>query len=395
MISLNPALTVLFLMACDEGCRQWARHAVKPEWFDVREQRDLFAIAAEYDQPEPFCAMHWAREYARRSGCDVKRAALMVARVLEFEASPVNVSAYATMLRDDYERREMAKAARMIAERANDPTIAPGDMAGVMRSAAELVSAREADDVVLGDELADAANRTRSGYVPTGFRSLDEMLLGGYYPQRLNLVAARPSVGKTAFAMDLLRHARGYGIPSGIISLEMDPEALASRLNGVFGANAADVRCHYPKGACGTNEIYAKLRQWRADGLGLAVIDYAGLIAKPKARSFYEATTAVSHELKRIAVAVEIPLVVLVQLSRAPNQRKDPRPLLSDLRDTGAWEEDADTVVMLHRPGQQNQQNDDPEAWAFLAKNRTGPTGVARLHWIARMTTFAGTEAQQ
>ena len=255
--------------------------------------------------------------------------------------------------------------------------------------------------------------------VPTGFVDLDEMtrgLQGG----DLVIVAARPSMGKTSLVLNIAQYVAALGDQVvGFFSLEMSKESLFLRLltseaqidghrlmSGAIGGNDYHRISHALEklnamklfiddtANIGVLEMRAKSRRLQAEhGLNLLVVDYIQLMS---GRGRFENRTlelaSISRSLKGLAKELNVPIVVLSQLSRAPEARSDHRPQLSDLRESGALEQDADVVVLIYRDDVYNRDPNSPDAGTaelILAKQRNGPTGVVRLAFLREQTRFA------
>ena len=255
--------------------------------------------------------------------------------------------------------------------------------------------------------------------VPTGFVDLDEMtrgLQGG----DLVIVAARPSMGKTSLVLNIAQYvATQPEHVVGFFSLEMSKESLFLRLltaeaqvdghrllSGAIGGKDYGRISHAletlsamklfidDSANIGVLEMRAKSRRLQAEhGLSLLVVDYIQLMS---GRGRFENRTlelaSISRSLKGLAKELNVPIVVLSQLSRAPEARSDHRPQLSDLRESGALEQDADVVVLIYRDDVYNKDPNSPDAGTaelILAKQRNGPTGVVRLAFLREQTRFA------
>ena len=255
--------------------------------------------------------------------------------------------------------------------------------------------------------------------VPTGFVDLDEMtrgLQGG----DLVIVAARPSMGKTSLVLNIAQYVAALGDQVvGFFSLEMSKESLFLRLltseaqidghrlmSGAIGGNDYHRISHALEklnamklfiddtANIGVLEMRAKSRRLQAEhGLNLLVVDYIQLMS---GRGRFENRTlelaSISRSLKGLAKELNVPIVVLSQLSRAPEARSDHRPQLSDLRESGALEQDADVVVLIYRDDVYNKDPNSPDAGTaelILAKQRNGPTGIVRLAFLREQTRFA------
>jgi replicative DNA helicase len=255
--------------------------------------------------------------------------------------------------------------------------------------------------------------------VPTGFVDMDEMtrgLQGG----DLIIVAARPSMGKTSLVLNIAQHvAMQPNHTVGFFSLEMSKESLFLRLltseaqidshrlmSGAIGQKDYGRISHALEtlsamklfiddtASIGVLEMRAKARRLKGEhGLSLIIVDYIQLMS---GRGRFENRTlelgAISRSLKGLAKELGVPVVVLSQLSRAPEARSDHRPQLSDLRESGALEQDADLVVLIYRDDVYNKDPNSPDAGTaelIVAKQRNGPTGVVRLAFLREQTRFA------
>jgi replicative DNA helicase len=255
--------------------------------------------------------------------------------------------------------------------------------------------------------------------VPTGFVDLDEMTRG-LQPGDLVIIAARPSMGKTSLVLNIAQHVAVQGDQTvGFFSLEMSKESLFIRLltseaqidsHRLMSGHIADrdysrishalerlssMRLFIDDTAnIGVLEMRAKSRRLQAEhGLSVIVVDYIQLM---NARGRYENRTlelaSISRSLKGLAKELNVPIVVLSQLSRAPESRSDHRPQLSDLRESGALEQDADVVILIYRDDAYNRDPNNPDAGTaelIVAKQRNGPTGIVRLAFLREQTRFA------
>jgi replicative DNA helicase len=257
--------------------------------------------------------------------------------------------------------------------------------------------------------------------VPTGFVDLDEMTRS-FQGGDLVIIAARPSMGKTSLVLNIAQYVslqQDQGAV-GVFSLEMSKESLFLRLltseaqidshrlmSGAIGQKdysrishaletLSAMKLHIDDTAnIGVLEMRAKARRLQADqhGLSLLVIDYIQLMS---GRGRFENRTlelaSISRSLKGLAKELNVPIVVLSQLSRAPEARSDHRPQLSDLRESGALEQDADVVLLIYREDAYNRDPNHPDAGTaelIVAKQRNGPTGVVRLAFLREQTRFA------
>lgn len=279
----------------------------------------------------------------------------------------------------------------------------------------------ELKDVLMADlDLLDAAvkNQGRITGVPTGFKQLDNMTYG-LQKSDLIIVAARPAMGKTAFALNIALNGAVKGDASVLIfSLEMSKEQLGQRLLSMDArvemqsikkgtVNNSDwdrilvtvdklskANIHIDDTAdLSVFEIKNKCRRLKAEkGLDLIVIDYLQLMKfEGKAESRQQEISNMSRYLKLLAREMDCPVIVLSQLSRAPDQRPNHMPVLSDLRESGAIEQDADIVMFLYRDDYYEKENSEKPGVCdvIIAKHRSGPTGDIELTWVDRYTRFS------
>lgn len=254
--------------------------------------------------------------------------------------------------------------------------------------------------------------------VPTGFADLDYRT-SGLHNSDLILVAARPAMGKSAFALNIATHAAVRGkVPVAIFSLEMSKEQMANRiLCSEAMVDSAKVRTgkiddeEWGKLAAASGElseagiyiddtpgisvmeIRAKCRKMKLEkNIGLVVIDYLQLVqgSNRKGGSREQEIAEISRSLKILAKEINVPVIALSQLSRAPEQRVDHRPMLSDLRESGSIEQDADIVMFLYRDDYYNEDSEKKNiAEVIIAKHRAGSTGTVELAWLGSYTKFA------
>jgi replicative DNA helicase len=278
------------------------------------------------------------------------------------------------------------------------------------------------DEVVLEalDRIQAAAkNRGAVTGVPTGFTDLDNYL-SGLQPSDFVLVAARPSMGKTAFVLNVAENvAIKQGITTAIFSLEMSNVQLVNRMLSLESSVDAD---KLRKGRLDTSdwgklvegadsiakshliiddtpgisvsELRSRCRKYKMENdLGLVIIDYLQLMSgsgSGRSDSRQQEISDISRSLKALARELDVPVVTLSQLSRAVEQRPDHRPMLSDLRESGAIEQDADVVMFLYRDDYYNKDTEIKGiAEIIIAKQRNGPVGTVKMAWIPEQTRFA------
>ena len=276
-------------------------------------------------------------------------------------------------------------------------------------------------DVLLENlRIIDAAaqNKDKITGIPTGFHDLDEKT-SGLQRSDLIIVAARPGMGKTAFALNIAQQsAVKHGTSVIIFSLEMSKEQLGQRLLAMQARvemqklKQGDLdRKDWDRVSLGVDELNGskividdtpgislmemrnKCRRLKAEqGLDLIVVDYLQLMTFEgrKTDNRQQEISALSRNMKLLAREMNCPVILLSQLSRAPELRQDKRPMLSDLRESGSIEQDADIVIFLYRDDYYNENTEKPGVCEVnIAKHRSGPTDKIELTWVSRYTKFS------
>lgn len=258
-------------------------------------------------------------------------------------------------------------------------------------------------------------NKGETTGVPSGFKDLDEKT-SGFQSGDMVLIAARPSMGKTTFALNLAQHAAlRAGKSVAIFSLEMSKEQLAYKLlcaeanvdmlklrtgdlderdwENIARASGplADAKIFIDDTAgISIMEMRSKCRRLKMEhGIDMILIDYLQLMSGSGGESRQQEVSEISRSIKAIAKEMKCPVIALSQLSRAPEQRADHRPMLSDLRESGSIEQDADLVMFLYRDEYYNKESEDKNvAECIIAKQRNGPVGTVKLAWLGQYSKF-------
>ncbi|MDD4371795.1 MAG: replicative DNA helicase [Anaerostipes sp.] len=279
------------------------------------------------------------------------------------------------------------------------------------------------DQVVLntleGIETAASTSGKITG-VATGFDDLD-FKLTGLHASELIMVAARPAMGKTAFVLNIAQHAAiRNNVPTAVFSLEMSKEQLVTRLMAMEAMVDSQAirtgelqetdweKLMESAGSIGrapliiddtpgitVAELRSKCRRYKqTQGLGLIIIDYLQLMSGGKrSESRQQEISEISRSLKALAREMDAPVIALSQLSRMVEQRKPPKPILSDLRESGSIEQDADVVMFIYRDDYYNEDSDKKGlAEIIVAKQRNGSTGSVELVWLGQYTKFGNKE---
>lgn len=283
----------------------------------------------------------------------------------------------------------------------------------------------------INERLEDAeSNMEKLRGISTGFENLDKYI-GGLHAGDLIIVAARPSVGKTAFMLEIIRHLsvknkgggkKGLGKKVVLFSLEMGRDQVADRLLSLqseiplqeirFGNLDGEnyIKCSEAMAELyesnifiddtpgqHISEIRTKCRKWDIEvGIDAIFVDYLQLLQGKNKDNRAQEVSEISQGLKNIARELKVPIIALSQLNRSIEARTDRRPQLSDLRESGSIEQDADIVIFLHRDAYYNKdlgEEDKSKAEAIIAKNRNGATGIANLRFIDLCAKFVDAEA--
>ena len=423
---------VLGSMLIDADCVKDVMDKLQPEDFYLRQNREIFeTIYTMFIYSKPIDGVTVAGEMEKNGlYTDTTRSYLL--QLMEVTPTSANVMEYVRIVRDKALQRAVALAAADITAMVQDGAGSAGDM---LESAEQKIYAirrgRSAQNmvpisVVLQDVMGHLAELTANGGstlpgLSTGFSAVDGKI-NGLNKSDLLLLAARPGMGKTSMALNVaLAAAKESGKTVAIFSLEMSREQLVTRLIAAEGlventrlttgnlresdwvkiAEAAstlsrtDIRID-DNPLLTVADMNAKCR--RLDNLGLVVIDYLQLMTSAGGKSYsgenrQQAVSDISRMMKIMAKELQVPVLCLSQLSRANEKREDKRPMLSDLRESGAIEQDADIVMFLYRDDYYNEDSEKRNiAECIVAKNRHGETGKVELRWMPDYTAFGTLE---
>ena len=265
-----------------------------------------------------------------------------------------------------------------------------------------------------------AKSQGRITGIATGFRDLDYKL-SGLQKQALIILAARPAMGKTAFVLNMAEYIAFHSkVPTVIFNLEMSKESLVTRMlamnsrvesqsistgdlkdsewadlmESARNIGESSLIIEDPSGIS-VSELRSKCRKLKLErGLGLIIIDYLQLMTgSGRTESRQQEISEISRALKGLARELDVPVIALSQLSRAVEQRPDKRPMMSDLRESGAIEQDADVVMFIYRDEYYNPNTEEPGVTEIIiGKHRAGPTGTVKLKWMGEIQKFGNLE---
>jgi replicative DNA helicase len=397
--------------------------------FYLADHQIIFSIILQlYEANRPIDAVILREELSKRGQLEEIGGTAYLAEILNTVPSAANGMHYAQIVRDKSLLRQLIAASNDALREA----YSPHEKVDEIIDRAEKRVFEIADKKVSGNmtglgEIAMQVyemleNSTRRG-LPTGFYELDDML-NGLQGGEMIIVAARPSMGKTAFAMNLVEAIASAGHAVAVFSLEMSKQQLAQRMmcsraqidsqrvrKGLLSPN------EFRRLAQMVNEMH-KMPIWVDDAPGLTIlelrakcrrlkqqhdikavmIDYMQLMDNPGPESRQQQISEISRGIKAVARELNIPVIALSQLNRASEGRDGHRPRMSDLRESGSIEQDADVIMLLHREDYYRQSEPDfvPDniAEVIVAKQRNGPTGTVKLTFDNKTTTFKNLASQ-
>jgi len=410
-----------------------------PHYFYRPAHQRIFAACVDlFQRNEAVDLITLSEELRRRKDLDAVGGDAHLTALHDSVGTAANVAYYARIVKEKFIFRELIRAATQIVEEAGaEPTGADELLDQAERRIFEISQDRVSSgfqpvsSILKGTFEEIERLYDRKGMVtgvPTGFPKLDE-ITGGFQLTDLVIIAGRPGMGKSSFALNIAAHAalvEGLGV--GIFSLEMSSTLVTQRLlcaearveaykvrTGRLGPEdwtpltAAASRIHDAKvwiddsPAMSILELRAKARRLKAEHeVNLLIIDYLQLLrGSGRVESRQQEISEICRSLKSLAKEINIPLVVLSQLSRAVEAREDKHPQLADLRESGAIEQDADLVAFIYRPGYYRR---DPEALKeeeygaaeiIIGKQRNGPTGTVKLTYLREYMRFESAETER
>ena len=428
--SLEAEQSVLGSILIDSRCVADVIGLLKPEDFYLQQNREIYETIYtmfNFSQSiDPVTVLDKMREL----GCYRDNSRDYVLQLMQITPTAANVIRYANIVRDKAMLRGLAQAATDIAETVHSQVGTPAEMLEAAEKKIYALRKGERGDSLehigtilhkVFDHLEELSQS--DSLIPglsTGLRDLDTKI-NGLNKSDLLLIAARPAMGKTSFALNIgLNVAKKYNKTVAFFSLEMSREQLVLRLmsgesfvdskkmqtgklteeeweklamaSGVLGQT--DIRVD-DNPSITVAEMNAKLR--RVDNLGLVIIDYLQLMTgsgySKSSENRVQVVGEISRSLKIMAKELNVPVICLSQLSRAVEGRTDKRPIMSDLRESGAIEQDADAILFLYRDDYYNPDTEEKNvAECIVSKNRHGETGTVKLQWLPQYTTFADRE---
>ena len=428
--SLEAEQAVLGSILIDSRCVSDVIGIVRPEDFFLQQNREIYETVYtmfNFSQTiDPVTILDKMREL----GFYHDNSRDYILQLMDITPTASNAVRYANIVREKAMLRGLAKAADEISETVYSQKGTPAEMLESAEKKIYALRKGERGDSLehIGTVLYKVFDHLKElsesdSMIPglsTGLRDLD-FKINGLNKSDLLLIAARPAMGKTSFALNIgLNVAKKYQSTVAFFSLEMSREQLAMRLlssesfvdsqkmatgklsedewEKIFMAASAlsqtDIRVD-DNPSITVAEMNAKLR--RVDNLGLVIIDYLQLMNSSGygkgSENRVQAVGEISRSLKIMAKELNVPVICLSQLSRAVESRTDKRPIMSDLRESGAIEQDADAILFLYRDDYYNPASEEKNvAECIVSKNRHGETGTVKLQWLPQYTTFADRE---
>lgn len=431
--NLEAEQSVLGAMLIDREAVIAVSNKLVPEDFYSDKHQQLFAaMLSIYNRGEPVDPITVQDELAKAGILEAVGGLTYLTSLINLVPTTANVLQYAEIVEEKATLRRLQTAARRIV----DDCYTSEDVESTLQEAEKSIFAvthrRSARGYVhIRDALVTAyghleylySSKGKTTGVPSGFLDLDRMT-SGFQPSDLIIVAARPSVGKTAFTLNVARNAAVLAKAKVIyFSLEMSAEQLAMRLLAAEAAvdghklrtgQLQDQDWHRLGTAlttladadlwiddtpnCPLQEMRAKARRLaQENGLDLIIVDYLQLMSVParpgQQSNRQQEISEISRSLKALARELRVPVIALSQLSRSVEQRQDKRPLLSDLRESGAIEQDADVVAFLFREDYYDQNSEKKDlVEVIVAKHRNGPLGSVELYFMKDIQKMYGME---
>ncbi|MGN0779349.1 MAG: replicative DNA helicase [Aristaeellaceae bacterium] len=427
--SVEAERSVLGAMLQDTNAVEQACERLQGEDFYQPQHREIYdAMRKLHMEQSPVDIITVDTELARRGTLEGVGGTAYLIELSQYVPTTANVKAYIALVSEKSTLRRLIRVSQEIGQECYSQQNPLADVLNHAEKAIfDIVMNRGGGDTLVHvrdvlyntyaniEELAKLKGRV-SG-VPTGFTALDNMLTG-LHGGELIILGARPSMGKTSLAMNIAGHAclRG-GKSVAVFSLEMPREQIALRLlcsdarvdmqrvrqgrldsdDWMRLARSIGPMANAPLYIDDTagitpSQLRSRCRRLMMDkGLDLIVLDYLGLMRSDgKSENRQLEVSEISRSLKAIALELKVPLLACAQLSRASTTRDNKRPALSDLRDSGSIEQDADVVMFIHREGYYNPESEDKNIGEIIVqKQRNGPLGTVKVAWLSEYTTYA------
>lgn len=436
--SVDAEQAVLGSMVIDPNCINEVAVQVRSEYFYIPQHREIYsAISSMYELSQSIDFISLLERLKKDGVYDETGGKEYLTKLVQTVPSSANVMTYVGIIREQYYQRALMGAAQGIIKDINENTMDSGRLLDSaeqrifeIRDGREIGGLTHIKDVISAetyDRLTKINDpETRDDYIgiPSGIGALDKMITG-LNKSDLIILGARPGMGKTSFALNIARNvAVNAGKTVCFFSLEMTRDQLAQRMLSSeaaikseklrtgdlepeewtrltqAGENLSKAEIYFDETSNITvPEMKAKLRRMKR--VDLVVIDYLGLMHSPRQNdNRVQEISEITRSLKIMAKELKIPIIACAQLSRGTETKgKSHKPALSDLRDSGSIEQDADIVLFLYRDAYYDSEknsdedlSDESKAECIVAKNRHGETGVIQLHWDGQYTRFTSVD---
>ncbi len=434
--NLEAEMSVLGGVLLENEALNRALEYLRTEDFYRESHRKIFnALIILGDKSEPADLVTLTAVLKDRGELEAVGGSTYLATLVDYVPTAANINYYCKLVKEKAVARKLIEASTAIATRGYDG----GDMEEILDQAEKAIFEISENRIrpsyyPVKDILKDTFKSIEALYerkelvtgVPTGYHDLDKMT-AGLQPSDLIIVAGRPSMGKTAFALNLVEYATTYtdnSAPAVIFSLEMSKEQLVQRmLCSLAKVDAGRLRTghlgesDWPKltmaagqlnetqifiddtPAISVLELRSKARRLKAEhGLGLIIVDYLQLMRGSNPESRQQEISEISRSLKALAKELALPVVALSQLNRSLESRTDKRPMMADLRESGAIEQDADVIMFVYREAvycedcksreRTCEKGHDKDAEIIIGKQRNGPIGTVHLTFRGEFTRF-------
>ncbi|MFW6271470.1 MAG: replicative DNA helicase [Desulfosalsimonas sp.] len=427
--SLDAEESIISAVLLDNNILLDILDILAPEAFYKSAHQKIFAAVTElFAQDEPVDLVTLTERLKNKNQLEATGGAAYLAKIVDTAPVPANAVYYARIIRDKALLRNLIATANDIVQKCYDDSGSTDDVVDFAEGALfDIADQKQKQNFYPISKIIESnidtlearqGNKALISGVPTGFKKLDQ-LTSGFQSSDLIIMAARPGMGKTALALNIARHAAVEAeTPVALFSLEMSKEQLSLRLlcsearidsarvrDGFFNeqdwyslTNAAGILSSAPiyiddSPELTSLDIKTKTRRLKREkGVGMIIVDYLQLMRPRKSYERRELEISeMSRTLKGLAKELDIPVLALSQLNRRLEERSDKRPQLSDLRESGALEQDADLVIFIYRDEIYNPDENNPNkniAEIHLAKQRNGPTGTCTLVFKGEYTRF-------
>lgn len=434
--SLEGEMSVLGGVLLENEALNKALEILRPEDFYREAHRKIFSALIDLsDKGEPADLVTLTAALQQKGDLEAVGGSAYLATLVDYVPTAANILYYCRMVKDKAVSRRLIQVATEIATRGYDGGDVEADLDWAEKSIFEIAGSKAKPSYFSTREIMKDTFKTIEKLydrkelitgVPTGFDDLD-LMTAGLQGGDLVIIAARPSMGKTAFCLNIVEHAAlraAKPVPSIVFSLEMGKEQLVQRLLcSVSRVDASRLRTghlgesDWPKLTNGAGllseapifiddtpsisvlELRAKARRLKAEhDLGLVVVDYLQLMQGRNAESRQQEISEISRSLKALAKELHVPVVALSQLNRSLESRTDKRPMMADLRESGAIEQDADVIMFIYRDAvyceackrrdNSCDKGHDKDAEVIIGKQRNGPIGSVHLTFRGEFTRF-------